>query len=104
MAQGMKNQHSVCEDVGVALALLSSLRIQLCPKLWCRSQMHGSDLVLWLWHRLETAALIAALIPALAWELPNAALKLKNKIKNAFAQLKVQNEIQRYKVRKFPFW
>ena len=64
MAQWVKNQTSIHEDVGSVLALLSGLRIQHCRELWCR-----------------LAA--AAPIRPLAWELPYAtggeALKKKKK-------------------------
>ena len=53
---------------------------------------HGLDpLLLWLWHRLEAAALIQPL----AWELPYAAgatLKSKNKTKQNKKQNKNQKE------------
>ena len=39
MAQQVKNLISIREDAGPSLALLSSLRIQCCHKLRCRSEM-----------------------------------------------------------------
>ena len=36
---GVRNRTSVQEGVGLSLALLSGLRIQRCPELWCRWQM-----------------------------------------------------------------
>ena len=51
-----------------SLALLTKLRIWLCCKLWCRSQMWlGSDNAI-LWCSLA----LAAPILSLAWELPYA--------------------------------
>ena len=38
-AQRGKNQHSVHEDVGSILALLSGLRIWHCHKLWSSSKL-----------------------------------------------------------------
>ena len=55
-----RTQYSVCEDAVQFLALFSGLRIADSARIW--------DLP-WLWHRLAAAALI----PALAWELPYAA-------------------------------
>ena len=39
MAQRVKDQAYLCEDVGLTLASLSGLRIWHCYKLWHRSQM-----------------------------------------------------------------
>ena len=62
-----------------SLALLSGLRIQHCYELWSCGVCHrcGSDAtLLWLWHRPAAAALI----PSLAWELPNVGVALKKKM------------------------
>ena len=63
------------------LPSLSELRIWRCHELWCCGVGHSSDPeLLWLWCRLEAAALIQPL----AWELPyvtGAALKKQSKIK-----------------------
>ena len=64
-----------------SLPSLSELRIWRCHELWCCGVGHSSDPeLLWLWCRLEAAALIQPL----AWELPyvtGAALKKQSKIK-----------------------
>ena len=60
-----------------SLGLISGLRIQRCPELWCRSQT-------WLGSQVSVAvveAAAAAPIQPLAWEPPCAAdVALKSKI------------------------
>ena len=66
---GLRNRHSVHEDVGSNPASLSVLRILYCHKMQHRQQMRlGSGVAVWLGHRPAAAALIQCL----AWELPYA--------------------------------
>ena len=48
-----------------SLALLSGLRTEHCPELWCRSQMSLGMVLLWLLYRLAATAPIRPL----AWKL-----------------------------------
>ena len=70
-----------------SLASLSGLRIQQCPKLWCRMQTALLDPAL-LWLCLGLA--VAAQIQSLTWELPDAkgaTLKSKEKKRETEAQI-----------------
>ena len=82
VAQGLRTQHSVCEDAGLIFGLTQWVKDPALPQ----ALVYIADAVqiwalLWLWGRLAAAALIQPL----AWELPYVAgvvLKRKKKKKN----------------------
>ena len=82
MAQWVTNAISIHEKMSSILGLtqrVKGLALLKAYSIGCRCSL--DLLLLWLWHRLEAAALIGPL----AWELPyivGAALKRKKKKKN----------------------
>ena len=77
------------------LASLSGLRIWHCCELWCISKAWLDSASLWLWSRLDAAALIGPL----AWEPPyavSAALKSQKKKKKQKLDFFIHQKLLNY--------
>ena len=66
VAQPVMNSTSIYEDTGSSPGLAQCIKDLALPELWCRLHVALDPMLLWLWCRLATAALIRPLAYAAA--------------------------------------